>query len=76
MTDRNIRRHILAHNIARQINDFASANWEIDQIIEMVQNEFEWSRRRSKSELQNEPIDKYGRIIEIPQENTQGISED
>ena len=74
--DRSTEKRILAHGIAKQIHEFAKADWEIDEILEMVENVFQYGRRRGKSDIPEEPIDMFGNKIKMPKEESQGIQND
>ena len=69
---RKTEKQIFAYGIAKQINDFANSNCEIDQILKIVENIFICGREKGKSDITEYPTDEWGYRIEIPSEESKG----
>lgn len=62
---RKTEKQIFAHSIAKQIHDFAKANYEMDSILEMVAWNLKYCRRLEKTDIQEYPVDEWGNKIEM-----------
>ena len=69
---RKTEKQIFAHSIAKQIHDFAKANYEMDSILEMVAWNLKYCRRLEKTDIPEYPVDEWGNKIEIPSEESKG----
>jgi hypothetical protein len=58
--NRQLEIDIKAHELAKDIEKFTSSYHEAMSLIDRVKSNFEWARERTKVELPEYPIDRWG----------------
>lgn len=73
--NRQLEIDIKAHELAKDIEKSTSSYHEAMTLIDRVKSNFEWARERTKVELPEYPIDRWGQKVNIPETKVPGIEE-